>query len=101
MEGNVTTQFDKAGQGRKGQGTLFDGRRQHEKRKSLQIPTGLTKNYFTSILPKLDWSKIANSYPYVVFLMGQTDSVVKMMKYYASNMIPGMFKSSFGGRKSK
>ena len=78
MEGNVTTQFDKAGQGRKGQGTLFDGRRQHEKRKSLQIPMGLTKNYFTSILPKLDWSKIANSYPYVVFLMGQTNSVVKI-----------------------
>ena len=47
LEGNVTTQFDKAGQGRKEQDTLFDGRRQHEKRKSLQIPTGLTKNYFT------------------------------------------------------
>ena len=78
MEGNVTTQFDKTGQGRKEQDTLFDGRRQHEKRKSLQIPKGLTKNYFTSILPKLDWSKIANSYPYVVFLIGQTNSVVKI-----------------------
>ena len=78
MEGNVTTQFDKAGQGRIEQDTFFDGRQEHEKRKSLQIPMGLTKNYFTSILPKLDWSKIANSYPYVVFLMGQTNSVVKI-----------------------
>ena len=76
MEGNVTTQFDKAGQRRREQDTFFDGRRQHEKRKSLQIPKGLTKNYFTSILPKRDWSK--NSYPYVVFLMGQTNSVVKI-----------------------
>ena len=77
MEGNVTTQFDKAGQGRIEQDTFFDGRQQDEKRRSLQIPTGLTMNYFTSILPKLDW-KLQNSYPYVVFLMGQTDSVVKM-----------------------
>ena len=78
LEGNVTTQFDKAGQGRIEQVTFFDGRQQHEKRRSLQIPTGLTMNYFTSILPKMDWSQIENSYPYVVFLMGQTDSVVKI-----------------------
>ena len=77
LEGNVTTQFDKAGQGRIEQDTFLSAD-SNMRKGSLQIPMGLTKNYFTSILPKLDWSQIANSYPYVVFLMGQTDSVVKI-----------------------